>query len=227
MSTTNTLRIAAFAIFSMAIAAFATQPAQAKFGMGLGYKYVAVPTVGYDAHVAQIDLRWTIKGGGQGYRDGGKRPKETFGFGLAIGGNSRPPITDCVSDPSGYGEQQCVLGNEASVSISGGSVYFALPLIYEYVFDFGLGISGGVTIPIMYFVGGSVGEGFGGSTVSFGVGSGIGLSDVGLSYNFKNGLNLYARGNIGYATFFGAGDEGIGSKRGVMWGTGGGLGYWF
>ena len=200
MSKTKTLKIAVFAISSMTIAIFATQPAQAKFGLMGGYKYVAVQSaLNYDAHVAQLDFLRTTKGEGGGYREGGKRPYQVFGFGVAIGGNSRPPIDTGV------------------VSFQGSSIYFALPSIYEYVFDFGLGISGGVTVPIIATFGGD----------DFGIGVGVGISDVGLSYHFNNGLTLYTRADFGYATLFGFSEESIGSIRGVMWGAGGGLGYWF
>ena len=202
MSKTKTLKIAVFAIFSMAIATFATQPAQAEFGLVGGYKYVAVQSeLNYDAHVVQLDFLWTIKGGGKGYREGGKRPYQVFGFGLAGGGNSKPDIT----------------GPLGIISFQGRSSYFALPLIYEYVFDFGLGISGGATIPIMTIVG----EG------SLAAGIGIGISDVGLSYYFNNGLTFYARGNIGYAALVGISGDNVGNLGGIMWGAGGGIGYWF
>ena len=102
-------------------------------------------------------------------------------------------------------------------------------MIYEYVFPFGLGITGGITIPLMGFFAGD------GADASIGAGAGIGLSDLGVSYHLKNGLTFYTRGNVGYAGFFGGNTDTsatstageIGGSGGVMWGAGAGLGYWF
>ena len=214
------MRIATVVAFSVAIATFATKPAQANFGMALGYKYVSVPSAQYNAHVPQLDFMWTIGGGGKGYRAGGKRPYHALGFGLALGGSSH--------------------------DVSGGSLgnwYIGLPLIYEYVFASGWGISGGVTIPFMLQNLPPTMEsdpifGFlrvllflptlGLSTLGLfeGIGGGIGVSDLGVNYHFNNGLTLYARTNIGYVDFA----RNVGSNsgaNGVIWGAGGGLGYWF
>ena len=208
MRRTKTIRIAVFTIFSIAIATFATPPAQAKLGMALGYKYVSVPSIEYDVHVPQINFMWTIKGGGSGYREGGKRPKQAFGFALAIGGNRQDVPGDTIS-----------------------SVYFALPLVYEYVFANGLGISGGVTMPLIFQNRASDEDTFGIvrailvlSTVGLSEliiavdGVGVGVSDLGVNYHFNNGLTLYANTNLGYA---------IASDPGVMWGVGVGIGKWF
>ena len=210
---TKVLQIAVVAVF-MAVAVFAAKPAQAKFGLMGGYKYVGVQGTPYTAHVGQLDFLWTIRGGGIGYRDGGKRPKHVFGFGLAVGGNSLQSFGSVqVSD--GFGGSNVGFSGIEGVSSS----YFAMPLIYEYVFANGLGITSGITLPIMGFVGGS----------SAGVGIGFGISDLGLSYHFNNGLTLYGRTNLGYASFFGAdtSQETVGSMGGVMWAGGAGLGYWF
>ncbi len=174
MRRTKTLRTAIFAVFSMAIATFATQPAQAESGMAWGYKYVSVHSIEYDANVVQVDIMWTILKG-EGYRDGGKRPHDAISVGMAIGGNE-------------------------------GGVYWAVPVVYKHVFSNGFGVSAGVSVPLMDDEGGE----------EFGIG--IGFSDLGVSYAFNNGLNLYANTNIGYVTF-GAG--------GAMWGVGGGIGKWF
>ena len=201
--------IVVLAVFFVAVATFAAQPAHAKSGMGFGYKHVYVHEEGYRVHVGQMDFMRTI-GGGDGYRGDGKRPKQTFGIALAVGAN-----------------RQDVSGESVS------SVYFALPLIYEYVFSFGLGFSAGVNLPVMLSIG-PVGDE---TKLSFG--AGVGFSDLGVSYTFNDGFHIYARGNIGYATFFGANldilkvkaDEPDGlttnSVKGLMWGAGGGIGFWF
>ena len=97
---TKALQIAVVAVF-MAVAAFAAKPAQAKFGMVGGYKYVGVQGTPYTAHVVQLDFLWTIRGKGKGYRDGGKRPYQVFGFGIAVGGNVLEPITVTTRDLTG------------------------------------------------------------------------------------------------------------------------------
>ena len=209
MRRTKTLRIAVFAVFFAAIATFATQPAQAKLGMALGYKYVSVPSGTYDVHVSQMNFMWTIKGGGEGYREGGKRPKETFGFALAIGGNRQDVSGEFFSD-----------------------IYFALPLVYEYVFANGLGISGGFTVPLVYSPryskegSGDISRGLSILLALFTLGLsevdgvGAGVSDLGVNYHFNNGLTLYANTNLGYVLD-------IHNGPGFMWGVGVGIGKWF
>ena len=88
------------------------------------------------------------------------------------------------------------------------SFYFALPFAYKHVFSNGLGISAGMNIPLMESNSGN-----------FGIG--IGFSDLGVSYHFKNGLTLYGGANIGYARFF------PGENSGIIWGAGAGIGSWF
>ena len=235
MSKTKTLKIAIVAAFSIAIATLMTQPAQAKFGLMGGYKYVGVASdLGYGAHVGQLDFLWTIRGGGKGYREGGRRPRQVFGFGLAVGGNSY--TTDGIGEflrsiPVLDSFGSSIIGYEniyGTVKVPTTSTYFALPLIYEYVFANGLGISGGVTLstlstskttrpPAMATISQSGG----------GAGVGFGISDLGLNYHFKNGMTLYGRANIGYASFFGVSGGDVGSSGGVMWGAGVGVGRWF
>ena len=163
-------RIAVLAIFSVAVAVFATQSAQAKFGVLAGYKYINIPdsSVDYTAHVFQLDIMSTVGGD---YRAGGKRPRHALGIALAAGGGG---------------------GAKIGGSASADSVYFAIPFVYEYVFPFGLGISAGVSIPFYVAIGSE-----GGNSAFL---TGISISDLGANYHFKNGWTLYARGNVGSAS---------------------------
>ena len=195
----NFLRIAVVAMVSM-VATFIVQPAQAKFGVLGGYKYISIPdnSINYEAHVFQLDIMSTVGGG---YRSGGKRPRHALGVALAAGGGGSAKIR----------------GSASSVTSSADSVYFAIPFIYEYVFPLGIGISAGVSIPF-YVAIGSGDEG--GSSFL----TGIAISDLGVNYHFKNGLALYARGNVGTATAV------LGELNGdtfLAWGVGFGGGYWF
>ena len=213
MRRTNLPKTAVFAAFFLAffgVATFLAKPAQAEVGAMAGYKYISVDSsLGYSAHVAQMDIMLTVGGGGKGYRAGGRRPYHAIGLGAALGGNS-------------------ARGKEAL-----GSLYFAIPFTYEYVFSNGLGFSTGLTVPLMA----AFGEGGGG------FGTGVALSDLGVHYHFKSGWTLYAKTNLGYARFFEIdgedADEGSATDRdsegsentegpgGLMWGVGVGFGYWF
>ena len=185
-------------MFAMAMAISVTSPAQAKFGALVGYKYISIPDdrIKYEAHVFQLDIMSTL---GSGYRSGGKRPRHALGVALAAGGGGSAKIR-----------------GSASATSSADTVYFAIPFVYEYVFPLGVGISAGVSIP--FYV--AIGSGGGGSSFL----TGIAISDLGLNYHFKNGLALYARGNVGTATAV------LGELNGdtfLAWGVGFGGGYWF
>ncbi len=167
------VRLAVVAMFFVAVnfvAALVSTPAQAKFGVLGGYKYISISdrNLGYEAHVFQLDVMSTVGGG---YRAGGKRPRHAFGMALAAGG-----------------------GGEAEIGGKGSAdtVYFAIPFVYEHVFPFGLGLSLGVSIPFYVAIGS---EGEGSSFLT-----GVSLSDLGVNYHFKNGWTLYARGNVGTAS---------------------------
>ena len=170
MSRASIIRTAVFAMFSMAIATFATQPAQAKFGVLGGYKYIFIPNshINYTAHIFQLDIMSTVGGG---YRVGEKRPRHAFGMALAAGGGGKAN-----------------LGGSASAD----TVYFSIPFLYEYVFPIGVGLSAGVSIPFYVAIGS---EGGGSSFLT-----GISISDLGVNYHFKSGGTLYARGNVGTAS---------------------------
>ena len=170
MSRTNILRVAVFAASFVAVATFATPPAQAKFGVLGGYKYVSVPdgNINYGAHVFQLDIVSTVGGG---YRAEGKRPRHALGMALAAGGGASAQI-----------------GGSASAD----TVYFAIPFVYEYVFPVGVGVSAGVSIPFYVAIGSE-----GGKSAFL---TGISISDLGLNYHFKSGGTLYARGNLGSAS---------------------------
>ncbi len=173
MNRTSMIRIAVFAMFSMAttfVAPLVVPSAQAKFGVLAGYRYINIPdsSVDYAAHVFQLDIMSTVGGD---YRAGGKRPRHALGIALAAGGGG---------------------GAKIGGSSSADSVYFAIPFVYEYVFPFGLGISAGVSIPFYVAIGSE-----GGNSAFL---TGISISDLGANYHFKNGWTLYARGNVGSAS---------------------------
>ncbi len=216
MRRTKTLRTAIFAVFFAAIATFATQPAHAKFGMGLGYKYVTVQSdLDYGAHVGQLDFLWTIQEKGKSYRDGGKRPYQVFGFGLAYGGTSGEGEYRTKSYYRGNGRTVTIIG------VGGRYTYFAIPLIYEYVFANGLGISGGLTFPVV--------SGSNEDLTATGIGFGFGVSDLGVNYHLNNGLTFSIKTNLGYTRLAGTNltpgnDER--SLNGFMLGIGIGIGKW-
>ena len=168
-SRANRVRLAVVAMFSV-VAGLLAVPAQAKFGVLGGYRYINIPnsSVDYTAHVFQLDIMSTVGGD---YRVGGKRPRHALGIALAAGGGG---------------------GAKIGGSVSADSVYFAIPFVYEYVFPFGLGISAGVSVPFYIAIGS---EGGGSSFMT-----GISMNDLGVNYHFKNGWTLYARGNVGSAT---------------------------
>ena len=131
------MRIAVFAMFAMAMATFVAHPAQAKFGVLGGYKYISIPDsrINYEAHVFQLDIMSTVGGG---YRSGGKRPRHALGVALAAGGGGSATIASST---------------ESSTDSSADTVYFAIPFVYEYVFPLGIGISAGVSIPFYVAIG--------------------------------------------------------------------------
>ena len=198
----RTLRIFFFAIFSVSTAILVAAPAQAKFGLFGGYRYANVSVVEYGAHVVQLDFKWTLPKG-RGYREGGKRPYHTLGFALALGGDEGSEV---------------LFGSRLSYR----SFYFALPLVYEYVFPGGLGLSLGFSVPLLTERGDVEGSGY--SLDGFGVG----VSNLGISQHFSNGLVIYAKTDLGYSSFRVKSEGGNSyDDSGFMWSAGGGLGYWF
>ncbi len=194
----NIFVLAVFSIAILTIATFVAKPAQAKFGVLGGYKYINIPdnNIDYGAHVFQLDIMSTLGGG---YRAGGKRPRHALGIAMVAGGGGSATI-----DSTG----------------SADSVYFAIPFVYEHVFPFGMGISAGVSIPFYIAIGK---EGEGGEAGKSAFLTGVSISDIGLNYHFKNGFTVYARGNVGSASVvLGSGDDTY-----LAWGVGIGGGFWY
>ena len=157
---TKVLQIAVVAIF-MAVAVFAAKPAQAaKFTMMGGYKYVGVTgdivdgfERAYGEDIGSFHGAKLHFLWSMGQRHDEKRARHLFGFGIGGGsGNSLVKLN-----------------------------FFDVSLNYEYIFSFGLGLSGGLGTTI---AGGSD-TGSVGSSIG---GAGGGVSDLGVRYHLKNGL---------------------------------------
>ena len=151
---TKVLQIAVVAVF-MAVAVFAAKPAEArKFTLMGGYKYVSLG--GLDESIKALGGKAPSMHGVKLHFlwSMGQRHDENRArhlFGFGVGG--------------GAGEL---------------NTFFDLSLNYEYIFPFGLGLSGGL---------GAIGVGAkGGDKVGGEAGGGV--SDLGVRYHFKNGLAL-------------------------------------
>ncbi len=174
MRITRTLKIAVVAAFSVAIATFATQPAQAaKFTLFGGYKYAGI--VGGTEehgclHGANLHFLWSL-----GERHDEERPRHVFGFG--VGGGA-------------------AIGRQAFFDLS-------LNYEYVFSHGLGISVGLGTTGVTAVGDSDSDGDGVEGNEADSdgdgneadgdragSVGAGGGVSDLGLRYHFRNGLVL-------------------------------------
>ena len=136
----KTLKIAVVAVFAMAIATLMTQPAQAKFTLLGGYKYVGIGGLpsGYalNLHGAKFHFLWS-KG-----RHDENRPRHLLGFGVGAG--------------AGTGKTENL-------------TFFDLSFNYEYVFPFGLGLSAGLGVTGVGAQEGEIGGDAGGGVSDLGL----------------------------------------------------------